>query len=134
MYRQRMSRRLIRAVALIAGPWMVLSLFANHAFTAGNSVGAGKRGEGAATISGYTISEVHHNLNAVNPQNIDSVTFMLDDAPADGSTIKIRLVSGGTEWYSCSISGTPATNVTCPTTLPQATLAQSDELTVVAAD
>jgi hypothetical protein len=131
MYRLGFSSRLIRTVALI-GPWVIVWLFATHAFTASNSVEAGRRGEGAATISGYAVSQVHQNLNAVNPRNIDSVTFVLD-APADASTVEIQLASGG-EWYPCSISGAAATDVTCPTTLPQATLAGFHELTVVAAN
>ena len=57
---------------------------------------------GAAVISGYNINDVHRHLNAVNPENLDSGTFTLDEAPTDGSTIKIRLVSEGTQWYSCT--------------------------------
>lgn len=134
MLTRKRSVRLFGRMVLIAGTWMLASLFVTPAFTAANSVGATKRGEGAGEISGYRISDVHYNLNSLNPEDIDSVTFRLDSAPAVGSTIKIRLVSGGTEWYACSVPESPEVTVTCPTTSPAATLAQTDELTVVVSD
>lgn len=123
----------MRGLALVVGMGIVVSLFTSNALTASNTGSASAGGEGAAVISGYNVRDVHHHLNAVNPDNLDSVTFTLDETPTDGSTIKIRLVSGDTSWYSCTTSESPAIVVTCPTTSPQATVAASDELTVVAA-
>jgi hypothetical protein len=130
---RRKRRRLLRGLVLPVVLGIVVSLFTTPAFTSANTVPATKRGEGAATISGYAITDVHYNLNAVNPENIDSVTFSLDGVPPDGSSIRMRLGSTEITWYTCGVSGSP-TGATCTTTSPQATLAHSDELRVVVAD
>jgi hypothetical protein len=103
----------------------------SYALTASNTVPASRAGDGSGTISGYTVSNVKYTLNATNPANIDAVTFSLDVAPPTGATTKIQLASAGS-WYTCS-SGTPATNQTCTTTSPQATVASATELRVVSA-
>jgi hypothetical protein len=70
-------------------------------------------------------------VNASNPRNIDSVKFDPDSLPAAGSTVKIKLVSGGSNWYDCSwITSSPYT-ATCATTSPQADVVSADELRVV---
>lgn len=74
------------------------------------------------------MSAVHYNLNASDPRNIDSVTFTVDTAPPAGATMKIKLTSAGTTFYSCTNS---TTTLTCATTAPQATAAAADELTVI---
>ena len=81
-------------------------------------------------ISGYTASAIKSNLNATNPGNIDSVQFTLDTAPAAGSTMKVKLVSAGSNWYTCT---NVATALTCATTTPLATVVSADELRVVVA-
>jgi hypothetical protein len=105
----------------------VLSI-ATYALTASNTVPASKAGDGATAVSGYTVSAVHYALNASDPRNIDAVTFTVDTAPPAGATMKVKLVSSGTTFYSCTASGA---NLTCATTSPQATAATADELTVV---
>lgn len=109
------------AVAIVAGVF---------AFTASNTVPGSQAGEGQGTITGYVLSSVHYGLNASDPTKIDSVQFNLDTAPAVGSTIKIKLVSSGSTWYSCTNA---ATAVTCVTTAIQATVATADQLTAVIA-
>ena len=125
--RGKVGRRLLVAGVATAG----LTL-GTYAYTAANTVPASKAGDGSGAITGYTASSVHYNLNATNPQNIDSVTFTLNSAPVAGSTVKIKLVAAGSTWYSCTMSGTPAVNASCTTT--GATVATADQLTVVAAD
>jgi hypothetical protein len=107
---------------------LVLSM-AVYAFAAANTVPGSFAGDGSGTISGYTVSAIHYNLNATNPGNIDSVTFTLSSAPASGSTIKINL-DGSTTWYSCTNTGA---NVTCTTTSPQATVVAATTLRVIVA-
>ncbi len=120
------SNRMVRAVALGVVTMVVVgSVFA---YTASNTVPATRAGEGASSVSGYTVSNVHYNTNASDPTKIDSVTFDLDTAPAAGSTVKVRLVAGGATWYTCS---NVATAVTCATTAPQATVATANELSLV---
>lgn len=103
---------------------------ASYAYAASNTVPASKAGDGSATISGYTASNIHYTLNATSPQNIDSVILTLSVAPASGSTMKIQLSSGG-PWYTCTNSGT---SLTCTTTSPQATAVSATQLTLVVAD
>ncbi len=100
------------------------------ASTASNTVPNSKAGEGQGTITGYDISTVHYELNASDPSKIDAVTFKLDSAPAVGSTIKVKVGSGSTSWYTCA---TTATAATCPTTSPPASVASANELKVVVA-
>ena len=100
------------------------------AFAAANTVPASKAGDGAGTISGYTVSTIKYNLNASDPRNIDSTTFNLDVAPPAGATMKIKLIAAGSTWYACTNVGVA---ITCNTTSPQATVAASDELRVVVA-
>ena len=99
-------------------------------FAAANTVPTSKGGDGAGTISGYTVSNIKYNLNASDPRNIDSVNLDLDTAPPASATKKIKLVASGSTWYSCTNSGV---TLTCNTTSPQATVAASDELRVVIA-
>ena len=99
-----------------------------NALAAANTVPATSAGDGNGTISGYTITNVHYNLNASDPSTIDSVTFTVNSAIPAGGTVKIQLVSAGT-WYTCTVSG--GTNVTCTTT--GASVSTATTLRVVAA-
>ena len=122
MRSRRMRRRAIIAIgALVA----VLSI-SGYAFTASNTVPNATLGQGANTISGYTISSVAYNLNAATPSNVDSVTFTI--SPATATTVKAQLAAAGT-WYSCTNT---AGSVSCATTSPQATAAAATALNVVA--
>ena len=46
-----------------------------YAFTASNTVPNTNVGSGSATVSGYTVTNLHYVLNTTNPLNIDSLTF-----------------------------------------------------------
>jgi hypothetical protein len=118
-------RRLVKA-AFIVG--MVGAAFG---LTAGNVIPAGRAGDGSGTVSGYSAAAIQYNLDAANPQNIDSVSLTLVLAPAAGATMKAQLATGG-PWYAClNLVGLV---VTCPTTSPQATAVGSNQLTVIIAD
>lgn len=118
--------------------WFVMGMaiavltLSTYAFTAGNVVPPTKAGDGSASITGYQVSAVKYNLNVSNPQSIDSLTFTLDSAPAAGSTVKVQLDTPLGSWFTCTMSGTPAVNASCPTA--GATVVLADQLTVVAAD
>jgi len=103
-----------------------------YAYAASNTVPTSKAGDGAGAINGYTISVVRYNLNADSPQNIDSVTFTTNVIVTAGSTVKIKLVSAGNDWYTCTGQG--STTITCVTTSPQATVNTANSLRVVIAD
>jgi opacity protein-like surface antigen len=117
----------MKSIILVALSLAAIGVTAT-AFAAANTVPASKAGDGAGVISGYTVSNVKHVVNGTNPRNIDSVTFDLDSTPPGGSTMKIKLVSGGSTWYDCTNSGA---SLTCNTTSPQSTVAAADELRVV---
>jgi len=95
---------------------------------ASNTVPSTKAGDGTGAISGYVVSSVAYTLNGSNAGNIDEVAFSLDATPAAGATLKAKLESSGSTWYTCSNTGT---SVTCDTTTPQATVSGADELRVV---
>jgi hypothetical protein len=95
---------------------------AAFAFAATNTVPDTTAGDGSGAISGYTVSNVHYNLNATNPGNVDSVSFTI--APTTG-TVKVQLAS---TWYDCTNT---AGSVSCTTSGLTALAATS--LRVVAA-
>jgi hypothetical protein len=114
-----------RAVAAVV--FMALVMTATYAFTAANTVEASKAGDGAGSVSGYNVTNVHYTLNASDPGAVDSVSFNLDSAPVAGSTIKARLSPTGT-WFDCTNAGVA---VSCTTT--GATVLGATELRVVVA-
>lgn len=107
-----------------------------YAFTASNTVPNSTAGSGAGTVSGYVITNVHYNLDATTPANIDSLTFTVSPVIPSASTGKVivqaQLTVGGPTSYTCSTNTTGET-VTCATTTPQLTSATLNGLTVVAA-
>jgi len=123
--RRRHTRRRVPllAVALL----IVFLSIGGYAFTASNTVPNATLGQGANTISGYTVSSVAYNLDGTTPSNLDSVTFTI--SPTTASTVKIQLANAGT-WYACTnTSG----SVSCTTTSPQATVSAATALNVLAA-
>ncbi len=113
-----------------AGIFAAFVALAGTAFTNSNSMPADTQaGDGARAITGYTVSNVHYNLNSTDPTDVDSVTFSLDSAPAAGSTMKIQLATGGV-WYSCTNSGAA---VTCATTDDAGTALVDEQATVTGA-
>lgn len=136
-----MSMLFARTAGVTGGRVVALAvlslLFASvtYGFAASNTVNPGSAGEGAATITGYAVTNVKYNLNAANPSNIDSAQFSLTGT-VKPSTVKARLVSGTGSWYDCSSASTASPYAyTCATTSPsQATTTVANELRVVAAD
>lgn len=125
-HRTRRSTRLTLVLALA-----VLLAVAVYGFAASNTVPTGQVGDGAGAISGYTVSAVTYTLNSTNPSSLDEVHFVLS---ASASTVKVKLVSAGSTWYTCALdtatTGEP-NDWECDTT--GATVAASNELKVVAA-
>ena len=128
-----------RQVGVLLLP-MVLATGA-YGLTAANTVPDNDAGDGTDVVTGYTVSVIDYNLNATNPYNIDSVDFHL--TADDGSyelpdTIKIRLDSSTTVWYACAAQAdadVDSETFLCDTTVgTQATVADTDELRVVAAE
>ena len=108
---------------------IVLAAFAlgGTLFAAANTVPPSTAGEGTNTVSGYTITSIVYNLNAADPRNADSITFI---ATADNGSvvavlpnIKAKFDPAGS-WYTCTRTGgvPPAHNISCDTTAPQLTV------------
>jgi hypothetical protein len=131
-----MSRYGFRTRVVVAVVAAMVIAGGAYAFTAANTVPNSTVGAGAGTVSGYTISLLHYNLNATTPGNIDSLTFtitpVVPSASAGKVIIQAALSTGGPTNYTCSTDSTGAL-VTCSTTTPQLTAALLTGVTVVAA-
>ena len=128
-------RRLATKVVIVA---IVAAAIAGgvYAFTASNTVPNTTAGAGSGTVSGYTVSALHYNLNATTPGNIDSLVFTITPAVPSTSSGKVdvqaALTTGGPSNYTCTTDTTGST-ATCATTSPQLTAALLTGVTVVAA-
>ena len=128
MLRSRFLRLRFFAIFALA---LVMAAVA-YGFAASNTVPGTNAGDGSATISGYTVSAVHYTLNAVNPANIDSLSFTIAPAVPAGGSVQVKLVASGTTFKGCTV--TTGTSVTCPASGTMGVTAlQADELRVIAA-
>ncbi len=105
---------------------VVLSAF-TYALTSSNTVPTTNAGQGAQAVAGYTVSNVHYNLNSTDPRTVDSGQFDLAPAPAATATIRAKSVSSSTTYATCTLSGARAT---CPV---GGTAAAADQLDVIVA-
>ena len=109
---------------------------APDAGTASNTVPTTSVGAGIGTVSGYTVTNLHYNLNATTPVNIDSLTFTVSPVIPSTSSGKVLvqavLSTGGPNSYTCTTT-TTGDVVTCATTAPQLTADKLTSVTVVAA-
>ena len=124
-----MRNRRVRVAAGCAAAAAIMAT--GFAFTGANTVPASRAGDGAGAVTGYDLASVHYELAPANPAAVNAVTFSLDAAPIAGSTVRAKLGTASSDWYTCTWSGTA---VSCPTTSPQALVAGVDELRVVIAD
>ena len=107
-----------------------------YAYTAANTVPTSNAGAGSATVSGYTVSNLHYTLDTTTPANINSMTFNVSPViPSTGSgkvAVQAALTTGGPNGYTCT-TNTAGDTVTCATTSPQLTADKLSSVTVVAA-
>jgi len=66
-----------RALLLVVAVFLMVLAYA---FAASNTVPDSRAGDGQGNISGYTVSNVHYELNSADPGRIDKVQFNLDSA------------------------------------------------------
>lgn len=93
---------LLRPRLLIATAMALLIAGSAYGYAATNTVPDSKAGDGAGTVSGYTVSNIVYVLETTDSSKMDKVTFTLD---ATADTVKVQLVSGGT-WYTADNGGT----------------------------
>lgn len=93
-------------VALAA---LAVVLVGRAAFAAANTVPISSAGYGTAVVSGFTISAIDYNLNATDPRNIDTVTFVATADNGDTGlatlTARVRFDASTTDWYTCARTG-----------------------------
>ncbi len=126
-----------RKVAVVVGVLAALAIGGGaYAFTASNTVPATTVGAGSGAVSGFTVTNLHYNLNTATPANVDSLTFTISPVVPSTSSGKVviaaALSTGGPTNYTCT-SDTAGSTVTCATTSPQLTAALLTGVTVVAA-
>ena len=94
---------------MVLGVLVVLLVTVSFAYAAANTVPVTGAGDGEEVISGYTVTNVHYELNDSDPSKIDSVEFSLtpidSDAPEPG-TVKVKLIQEGDTWYDCTYTTT----------------------------
>ena len=112
-------RRLLLPVAIVLAAFAI----GGAVYTAANTVPDSSAGEGTNTVSGYTISNIVYNLNAIDPRDVDSITYT---ATADNGSLVAVLPNLKTNfetlpgtWYTCTRTGgvAPAHNISCDTTV-----------------
>jgi hypothetical protein len=122
------TKKLLRTRTLVAVLAVLLLMITAYAYAAANDVPETGAGDGAETISGYTITGVQYTLGA-DPSQISAVSFNI--APTAGADavrdVRVQLVGGGA-WFNCDESGAPA--VTCAIT--GVAVADADNFRVVA--
>lgn len=127
-----LSRRLVVVIASVAvlGGASYAFLAALSGLPTGTHAGAGQ-----VSVSGYTVSNLAYTYSGSNPDDINQVSFQLDDA---AGVVHLQLVGSGT-WYACTEDTTasalvaPATVWDCDTTVgTQATVTAQDEIDIVA--
>ncbi len=92
---------------------LILSV-TTYAFAAANTVDPSNAGDGSATISGYTVTDVTYTLGS-DPSTITGVSFKVtpvDNAANYAKSVSIRLNNSGT-WYSCTVNTTDHVTATC---------------------
>lgn len=100
------------------------------AFAASNTVPATVAGSGSSAVSGYTVSGMVYNLNASNPQNIDSVTFSYSPGTPDPTKARVSL-NNGTTWFNCDSTIVSGSDTVTACLTSGATVAGASTLIVV---
>ncbi len=103
-----------------------------YAFAAANVVPETGAGDGAGTISGYTVTNVTYTTNAADPTKLDTVTFNINPTAGAGVPIDVdvQLTAAG-PWFTCVVGVSPSWSCNLTGTGP--TVVSSDNLRVVAA-
>ena len=82
---------------LVIAFFVSVIFFTTNAFASSETNGSSRGGEGAATISGWNISNIHYRL-AEDPGNIEAVEFDMD-GPA--TQVLIRFDTASDRAFSC---------------------------------
>ena len=119
-----------RVPALVILSVSALSVFG---FAAANVVPESGAGDGANTVSGYTVSSVVYTPNATDPTKIDFWTMNIN--PTAGATAPTKVYSkvnaSATTYVTCALNTAP--NWKCdPAAASEPTVLSADNLRVIA--
>ena len=130
MTRSTTRRRTRRATLALALALLAVLAGVVRGFTATNTVTVTRRlGDGAGTISGFAISNVHYTPNPANPLVVQVAQFDLD-RPA--TRVVMKMVSTSTTGVNCTLT-VGNTHATCTWPLAIAPSLQAmNQLRVVA--
>ena len=106
--------------------------FSAYALTASNTVPATGAGQGAGTITTYTVSGTAYTLSASDPQLITATTFTIN-APSPSAARVVEAKLGSAAYQSCSLSSSTATTSTWSCPVPNVSVAGAGSLLVAAA-
>jgi hypothetical protein len=121
----RKRRRRLVLVALLAFVLGTTGFAYAAGITFNGASNAGAAGEGAGTISGYSVTNIKYTLNTDDPSKITGVQFSLTPNTATTAQAKI---TGMASWATCTLaSGTWS----CPV---NGVALSATELKVAAAD
>jgi hypothetical protein len=98
-----------------------------YAVTASNTVPGTNAGDGQGIVSGYTVSNVQYNAQALDPTLLDTYTFDLNES---ARVVKAKPVSTQAAFDSCTASG----NTWTCTAAANTTIQSLDQLRVIAMD
>lgn len=109
---------------------MAIVALTGYGYAAGNTVPGSHAGDGAGSVSGFTVTNIHYNLNGSDPSLLTSVAFTVAPAVPAGGAVRVS-VDNGVSWLAagaCTVTG--GTSVSCAT---NAGVAGITNLRVVAA-
>lgn len=120
-------RRLAATVLLGA------SALAVFGYAAANVVPESGAGDGANTISGYTITNVVYTPNATDPTKVDFWTMNVNPTAGAAAATKVyaKVNSASTTYFTCALNTAP--NWKCdPAAASEPTVLSTDNLRVIA--
>jgi len=112
--------RSLKVFAIILAVIALMAATFAYANTNTFPTGVPRAGEGSAPISGYAVSNVVYTIDW-NALTITAVAFDLDAA---ASIVRVRLVTGGTLFNTCSAVGMHWTCTTAGVTIQAADILQ----------
>ena len=126
---QPFTHHLLRPLAWLAIAGLMAAVLAITAFASDDPGLAAIGGEGAESISGYVVSEIHYRLDEANPGLIRAVSFEV--LGGDGQTQPTSVgVTLGPGQPTTTCWATDGDEWTCPVSFP---VADASALRVVAA-
>lgn len=132
--------RIINRRTAVLGLLLVILATAGFGFAAQNTVPQTAAGDGAASISGYTVGNVDYTLDTTNyPGEITMVSFTLTvDSTANPNApefVQAQLDSPSGSWYGCVLTDAgPPFAYDCTSTTGNTGIFAADQLRVVAHD